>query len=327
MHPAFSVVFLTTLIGVGQGLFLALYTGQFYSMMKLLPGQDSENFYAMGSLLALGFLAAGLIASIFHLGRPMRGWRSISQWRTSWLSREIIVLPSTLFFVALYGIIHYFGWTQPLFTLGEMQPVDLSIIVGILATLSTFALFICTAMIYASIKFLQEWHSPLTVINYILLGTASGFTLAAAFSASIGNELVDFYAMWAIILTFTALISRSVALIRNSHLKQKSSPQTAIGVRHTMIVQQAQGAMCGSFNTREFFHGKSLGLLKTVKISFLMMVFPIPIVLLLAAAYGFESINLSIMAFVIQYLGLIAERWYFFTEAKHPQNIYYQSVG
>ena len=25
MHPAFSVIFLTTLIGAGQGLFLALY--------------------------------------------------------------------------------------------------------------------------------------------------------------------------------------------------------------------------------------------------------------------------------------------------------------
>ena len=26
MHPAFSVIFLTTLIGAGQGLFLALFT-------------------------------------------------------------------------------------------------------------------------------------------------------------------------------------------------------------------------------------------------------------------------------------------------------------
>ena len=36
MHPAFSVIFLTTLIGVGQGLFLALYTGQLYSVIKVL---------------------------------------------------------------------------------------------------------------------------------------------------------------------------------------------------------------------------------------------------------------------------------------------------
>ena len=85
MHPAFSVIFLTTLIGVGQGLFLALYTGQVYSLINLLPPQQSQAFYALGSLLALIFLAAGLLASFFHLGRPLRGWRAISRWRSSWL--------------------------------------------------------------------------------------------------------------------------------------------------------------------------------------------------------------------------------------------------
>ena len=44
MHPAFSVIFLTTLIGVGQGLFLALYTGQLYSAVKVLPVQESATF-------------------------------------------------------------------------------------------------------------------------------------------------------------------------------------------------------------------------------------------------------------------------------------------
>ena len=37
MHPAFSIIFLTTLIGAGQGLFLALYSGQLYSVLNLLP--------------------------------------------------------------------------------------------------------------------------------------------------------------------------------------------------------------------------------------------------------------------------------------------------
>jgi DMSO reductase anchor subunit len=36
MHPAFSVIFLTTLIGAGQGLFLALFTGQLYASIKLI---------------------------------------------------------------------------------------------------------------------------------------------------------------------------------------------------------------------------------------------------------------------------------------------------
>jgi DMSO reductase anchor subunit len=29
----------------------------------------------------------------------------------------------------------------------------------------------------------------------------------------------------------------------------------------------------------------------------------------------------------VQYLGLLAERWYFFAEANHPQNIYYQAMS
>ncbi|MGB5678459.1 MAG: sulfite dehydrogenase subunit SoeC, partial [Gammaproteobacteria bacterium] len=89
MHPAFSVIFLTTLIGVGQGLFLALYTGQLYSVVNVLPVQDSDSFYGLGSLLALVFLVGGLIASVFHLGRPERAWRTATQWRSSWLSREV----------------------------------------------------------------------------------------------------------------------------------------------------------------------------------------------------------------------------------------------
>ena len=52
MHPAFSVIFLTTLIGVGQGLFLALFTVESYAAFGLLPPQASR-FYALGSALAL----------------------------------------------------------------------------------------------------------------------------------------------------------------------------------------------------------------------------------------------------------------------------------
>lgn len=87
MHPAFSVIFLTTLIGAGQGLFLALFTGQVYGLAQLLPIQD-DRFYALGSLISLALLIGGLIASFFHLGRPERAWRAAAMWRTSWLSRR-----------------------------------------------------------------------------------------------------------------------------------------------------------------------------------------------------------------------------------------------
>lgn len=124
MHPAFSVIFLTTLIGAGQGLFLALFTSESYAAVGLLPKQ-SHTFYALGGFLALVLLIAGLIASIFHLGRPERAWRSASQWRTSWLSREVIALPTVMGLVFLYAIIHLFEWNPMLlgYGFGDKSPL------------------------------------------------------------------------------------------------------------------------------------------------------------------------------------------------------------
>lgn len=325
MHPAFSVIFLTTLIGAGQGLFLALFTGQLYALAKLLPVQE-DNFYVWGSLIALALLVLGLVASFFHLGRPERAWRSASQWRTSWLSREVLILPLVMALVAAFGLAHWLGWTWPLLTLGDALPVDPTLSIGLLGTLATFALFVCTAMIYASVKFLEEWHSPLTVANFTLFGIASGFMLAAAYSAWLGNQLVTFYGTWAVVATLLALITRGAALARNARLKHKSTVQTAIGVRHNAVVQKAQGATGGSFNTREFSHGRSPATLWQVRWLFLILVFPLPI-LLVAAAYGIQSPSLPMAAFAVQFLGLLAERWSFFAEARHPQNLYYQSVA
>ncbi len=326
MHPAFSVIFLTTLIGVGQGMFLALYTGQLYTLANLIPTQDDRLFYGLGSLIALLFLVGGLVASIFHLGRPSRGWRAASQWRTSWLSREIIMLPLFMTTVTAYGAVHYMGWTDPLLVIAGTLPLNAPLIIGGAGTVLAFLLFLTTAMIYACLKFLQEWYSPLTVFNYILLGSASGFTLAAAFSAYGGGGLLGFYGVWAVILTLAGLITRYWSLIRNARIRHKSSIQTAIGIRHQHIEQRAQGLMGGSFNTREFFHSRGPAVVKTVRYFFLLTAFLLP-VLLLGVAYSSNSQTLPLLAFAVQYLGLMAERWYFFAEAKHPQNLYYQYIS
>jgi len=90
--------------------------------------------------------------------------------------------------------------------------------------------------------------------------------------------------------------------------------------------QKAQGAMGGSFNTREFFHGKSLSTLSTVKWLFLLLAFVAPMVLI-GLAYGLQSATLPAVAFGVQYVGLLAERWYFFADSRHPQNLYYQSIA
>lgn len=325
MHPAFSVIFLTTLIGVGQGLFLALYTGQLYSVVKVLPSQDPANFYGLGSLIAVIFLLAGLFASFFHLGHPERAWRSAARWKTSWLSREVIVLPAFTGVTALYGLIHYFDLNPLLFRFKGTVDVDLSLLVGALNTVLAFTLFLCTGMIYACIKFLQEWATPLTVVNYTLLGSASGFALATAFAASHGTGLVSFYGGWAIFLTLIAFITRTASLLRNKRIRYLSTLRSAIGVRHARIEQKSQGFMGGSFNTREFFHGAPPGVFRSIKWIFLVLVFPVP-VLLLSIGLNQTATTLLLAAFIVQYAGLIAERWFFFAQANHPQNLYYQTV-
>lgn len=325
MQPAFSVIFLTTLIGAAQGLFLALFTAQSYAAFKLLPPPDAHDFYGQGSVLALLLLTAGLVASFFHLGHPERAWRAASQWRSSWLSREVIVLPAFMGVVFLYGLAHWFAWHPVLMTLPGGLPVDVTAILGVAGTVLAFALFLCTAMIYACLKFLAEWHTPLTVANYILLGGASGFTLAAAFAAWTAPELVGFLAGWAAIITLLGMISRLASLFRNARLKPQSNLRTAIGVKHPRIVQKSQGFMGGSFNTREFFHGRTVAALCIVKWLFLLGVFLIPLPLLLAATQADPTLLAA--TFAIQFFGLIAERWYFFAQANHPQNLYYQSIA
>jgi DMSO reductase anchor subunit len=325
MHPAFSVVFLTTLIGAGQGLFLALYTAQVYGWVELLPAQE-RLFYVQGSVIALAFLALGLLASFFHLGHPERAWRAAARWRTSWLSREVIVLPAVMGAIFVYGLLHYLGWDLRIIGVETGIAGDLTLIIGAGATVLTFALFLCTGMIYACIKFLQEWASWLTVVNYTLLGTASGFTLATAFAAYHSSELVGFYGVWAVVLATAALVTRAASLLRNARIRHKSSLQTAIGVRHSRIVQKSQGFMGGSFNTREFFHGVRPLFFRWIKWIFLVLVFPVPVLLLWI---GLEQAAPAVLAaaFVVQYLGLLAERWFFFAQANHPQNLYYQTVS
>ena len=48
-------------------------------------------------------------------------------------------------------------------------------------------LWYCTAMIYACLRFIQEWAHPLTLANYTLIGLSSGLVLFTAM-AWLGGE-------------------------------------------------------------------------------------------------------------------------------------------
>jgi len=304
VRPAFSVVFLTTLIGAAQGLFLALFAGSF-------AADVSAPFLVRGSIVVVALAAGGLVASFFHLGRPERAWRTAAMWRTSWLSREVIALPAFMALAAAYGWMHARGGA------GAMG-------VGIAAVLATLALFVCTAMIYASIRFFQEWASPFTLANFVLMGCASGLTLAAALASRGAPGLVPPYADCAIALTLLALVVRLASLSRNARIVPRSTTQSAIGARTPQVQQKSRGFTGGSFNTREFFHGVGPGGMRAIRWLFLLLAFAVPVLLLVG---GRASPALLAAAFVIQYTGLLAERWYFLADARHPQNLYYQSVS
>jgi DMSO reductase anchor subunit len=185
-------------------------------------------------------------------------------------------------------------------------------------------------MIYACLRFLQEWATPLTLVNFALLGCASGFTLATALAAWFAPEWTAGLAVCACALTLAGCASRSVSLVRNARLRPKSTVQSATGIHNPKLVQVSRGFTAGAFNLREFFHGRSTRTLRGIKWGFLATAFAAPVVLLTLGASLHSipaSLGLLAAACLVQYAGLVAERWFFFAEAKHPQNLYYARVG
>ena len=65
------------------------------------------------------------------------------------------------------------------------------------------------------------------------------------------------------------------------------------------------------------------GLFRSIKWLFVVLVFAVSPALLVLGINR-EVSALIVGAFVVQYIGLVMERWYFFADANHPQNLYYQ---
>ena len=166
MHPAPSIIFFTVLSGTGYGLLFLL---GLFAALGLLPG--NAWYGGSGLLLALLLATGGLISSTLHLGHPERAWRALSQWRSSWLSREGVAAAFTYLPALALGA----SW------LGEGQPSQL---LGLMTALSAAATVACTAMIYASLKPVARWHNGFTLPLYLLHALGGG-GLAFAWLASL----------------------------------------------------------------------------------------------------------------------------------------------
>ena len=310
MHPAFSILFFTTLAGAAQGLLVALALAQ-------IAGVAADgNFVLRAVGLGVALLLAGLAASFLHLGHKMRAWRAVLMWRTSWMSREVIVMPAYIALAALWWLALYTGSDSAL-----ARALPWAVLAGALV------LWYCTAMIYACLRFIQEWAHWSTVANFILIGLASGSALACALAASAGQSaLLAALAPWTTLVTLLAALSRWHSLRRNTALRPVSTLQSATGIQARKLVQKSMGMSAGAFNTREFFHGASQLALRNVRWAFVLGLFVLPLALQVCALTSAATWPWA-WAALLQAPSLIAERWVFFAQAKHPQNLYYQVVG
>ena len=311
MRPQFSIIFFTTLVGMAQGLLF------FLALLNIEGPFLSSAFLSMLALpVSFIILTLSLVASFFHLGRPERAWRAAMMWRTSWLSREVIALPTVMaltvitFFFVHSGMVPVWVWAALL--------------------ISNLALWICTAKIYQCIRFIQDWSHPSTLSNFILLGLTSGglllellFIIWNGASVPLGMGLISGTNF---ILLFLALNLKLWIWRRNQKLKPKSNLASATGIKGDNIRQTSMGFMGGSFNTREFFHHQTDRVISNIRKIILLMTYVGPMILL---AFSMTSPSMSqiAIALIMHYIGLLAERWMFFAEANHPQNLYYQRVS
>ena len=156
-HPHYALVILLVLTQIGLGLLLS---SQFLAPRSQLPALSSQLLAFFG----LGLYGTGLLASIAHLGQPLRAWRIFLGLRTSWLSREALLLGAA--FPLLSAILLRSDLAQsllakfasPLPSLLQ-QALQLAPLAGLLlASLGVF----CSAMIYTDTR-RQFWRLPQTL--------------------------------------------------------------------------------------------------------------------------------------------------------------------
>ena len=311
MNPAYSVIVFTTVAGAAQGLVVAL------AVAVLAGVAVAPAFLGFALLAAIVLLVVGLGASFLHLGRPERAWRAAMMWRTSWLSREVIALPAFIGVVALW-------WLALRVDAGSLWT---SLLFPLVAIAGAALLWYCTAMIYACLRFIEEWSHPLTLINYTLTGLASGLLLGTALATLAGEgAFAGVTGPSALVVTLVGWATRMLALRRNATLVPRSTLQSATGIRSAPLAQTSMGMSAGSFNTREFFHGVSRAALQRIRLLAIALAFALP-ALLMAWALAGGPPGAWLFALLVQAPGLVADRWLFFAQARHPQNLYYQVVS
>lgn len=311
MHPAYSIIFFTTASGAGYGILALL--GVLAAAGVILP---DRWLGVTGFLLGLGLVTFGLLSSTFHLGHPERAWRALSQWRSSWLSREGVLAIATYVPVVLFA----FGWVVLSRTDGIWA------LFGLLGAVGAVATVYCTAMIYRSLAAIPQWHQPLVPLVYLVLGLASGAVWLNALLGLFATP-VPSVAVFAAAAAFVAWRVKRSYWQRIDAAPKDSTAESATGLGrfgavslleppHTEAnyLQQEMGYRIARK------HAERLRLIAGWG-GFLL---PVPLIAMQMLALGsWPGTLAALLAALLFSVGTVVERWLFFAEAQHKVMLYY----
>lgn len=308
MHPAYSVIIFTTISGAGYGLLTLVALGM---VLGLLPVSSSFIIVLLGISMAL--VTIGLFSSMTHLGHPERAWRAISQWRSSWLSREGLFALLTYIPTGLLGLSYIFEIAV------EFRPI-LGLAVAILAMITVY----CTGMIYASLRTIRAWYQPLTTPIYVVLSLLSGALLLLCLLA-LGGAQSGLLVKMAIILCALSLLLKLAYWKKIDEEPYDYTVQQALGFPDAVKIAQVEPAHTqANFVMREM--GYKVARSNSSKLRKLMALlgFVVPFLCLAGViVMPMQIVPLMVILLISHSVGLMVERWLFFAEAEHVVNLYY----
>lgn len=310
MHPALSVIVFTVASGAGYGLLFLLGIG---GAGGWLP---PERWFGLASFaLSLGAITFGLLSSTIHLGHPERAWRAVSQWRSSWLSREGLASLIAYVPAAIFGI----GWI----ILGRNSGAWG--LFGLIAAAWAAITVYCTAMIYASLKPIQRWHNGYVVPCYLLLAVMTGAAWLNAISHLFAKSsepltlivIGTLVVAWPVKLAYWRFIDRS---------RSESTAETATGLGHLGKVR-----LLDAPHTEDNYLMREMGFRIARKHAYRLRAFatifafvlPFLLTALTIAFVQPVAALAAVLAAVFVTVGVLIERWLFFAEAKHTVTLYY----
>jgi DMSO reductase anchor subunit len=307
VHPAFSIIVFTTLSGLGYGLAATLG-------LNLLDPEAIAT--KVGHVLALGLIAVGLLSSTLHLGNPQRAWRALSQWRSSWLSREGVL--ALLTFVPLLVS----AWASAID--GRYLAIP-----GLLGSAGAIATVFCTSMIYASLKSVDAWHTPLTSACYLLFALSGGLLATLLLGVISSHPDTPNLAFAATVATLAAWVVKIMWRNRLRSGRSTSTPETATGLGFIGNVRLLEAPhMTENYLTREMgfkVARKHADKLFTIALIAGGLVPSVLSVIVAQAGPGSASSILALIALAAFLAGVLVERWLFFAEARHAVMNYYRS--